>query len=88
MENPLVFYPREAWAMVYKHVRLAGMVLRLSVLRRRLKRDPKARQYIDEALTPVRDDDMDMLEMFSVTESARTATAKIKRDAARVAAKV
>ncbi len=88
LENPLVFYPREAWAVVSKHVRLAGMVLRLSRVRRRLKRDPAARQYMDEALTPVRDDDMDVLEMFSVTESARSATAKVKKDAARVAARV
>ena len=88
LENPLVFYPREAWAVVSKHARLAGMILRLSVLRRRLKRDPAARHYMDEALRPVRDDDMDVLEMFSVTEAARTATAKVRRDAARVTAKV
>lgn len=88
LENPLLFYPREVWSVVSKHARLAGLVLRLSLLRRRLKRDPNARSYTDEALTPVRDDDMDVLEMFSVTEAARTATAKVKRDAARVAAKV
>ncbi len=43
---------------------------------------------MDEALTPVRDDDLDVLEMFSVTEAARTATAKVKRDAAKAVARV
>ena len=88
LEHPLVFYPRETWAVISKHARLAGMILRLSLLRRRLKRDPNARRYMDEALTPVREDDLDVLEMFSVTEAARTATAKVKREAARIAAKV
>jgi hypothetical protein len=88
-ENPLVFYPRYAWDTVAKHVRLAGIVLRMSKIRRELKADKSARNYMDAALTPVREDDMDTLEMFSVTEAARTATVKAKRDAAaRVAARV
>ncbi len=82
IESRWSFYPRESWAFVSKHVRLAGLVVQLSALRWRLKRDPAARQYMDEALTPVRDDDMDVLEMFSVTEAARGAAAKAKRDAA------
>ena len=64
------------------------MILRLGKVRKRLKRDPAARAYMDEALTPVREDDLDTLEMFSVTEAARTATVRAKRDAARVAARV
>ncbi|MDT7951676.1 MAG: B12-binding domain-containing radical SAM protein [Acetobacteraceae bacterium] len=88
IENAFLFYPREAWSIVSKHARLAGTVMRLSRVRRQLKKDPNARNYMDEALTPVRDDEMDVLEMFNVNEAARTATAKIKRDAVRVAAKV
>ena len=86
-ENPLIFYPRYAWETVTKHARLLRVVLRMARVRKQLKRDPAARQYMDEALTPVRADDMDVLEMFSVTEAARTATVKAKRDAARVAAR-
>jgi hypothetical protein len=82
VESPLVFYRRYAWETVTKHVRLGATVLRLARLRRQLKRDPKARHYMDEALTPVQDDDLDTLEMFSVTEAARHASEKAKRDAA------
>ena len=85
IENPFLFYPREAWSVVSKHARLAGMVWRMARLRRRLKRDPNARNYMDEALTPVRDEEMDTLEMFNVSQAARAATDKAKRDAARVA---
>ncbi len=88
IENPAIFYPRYAWNTLAKHVRIARMVLRLGKIRKQLKRDPAARSYMDEALTPVREDDLDTLEMFSVSEAARTATVRAKRDAARVAAKV
>ncbi|GAC1485220.1 MAG: hypothetical protein NVS2B11_11010 [Acetobacteraceae bacterium] len=88
VENALTFYPRYGWQTLTKHVRLLGIVLRMGRVRKALKRDPNARHYMDAALTPVRDDDMDTLEMFNVTEAARTATVKAKRDLARVAARV
>ena len=70
-----------------KHVRIARMVWRLAKVRRAIKRDPQARAYMDTALTPVSADDVDELEMFRVTEAARGAAAKVRRDAARVAAR-
>ncbi len=82
IENPLVFYPKYVAELVVKHARLARVIWRMSRVRRRIKRDPNARDYMDTALTPVRDDDFDALEMFSVTEAARSASAKARRDAA------
>ncbi len=86
-ENPLVFYPRYGLDLIVKHVRLAGIVWQLGAVRRALKRDPAARQYMDQALTPVQADDMDVLEMFTQTDAARAATVKVRRDAAKVAAR-
>ncbi len=83
IENPLVFYPRYAAETVAKHLRLLRMVWRIARVRRQLKRDPHARDYMDQALTPVHDDDTEVLEMFTVTESARAAGAKAKRAATR-----
>jgi hypothetical protein len=40
---------------------------------------------MDQALMPVEDSDLDTLEMLNVTESARAAGDKVRRDAARVA---
>jgi radical SAM superfamily enzyme YgiQ (UPF0313 family) len=51
--NPLVFYPRYAAELIWKHLRLAQEVVYFYRLRRKLKRDPAARSYVDEALTPV-----------------------------------
>ena len=50
-------------------------------VRRAIKRDPHARDYMDTALTPVTDDEMDVLEMFNVTDAARAAGVKARRDA-------
>ena len=58
---------------------MGRIVWRMSAVRRALKRDPKARDYMDEALTPVTDADLDDLEMFNVTTSARAAADKAKR---------
>jgi hypothetical protein len=87
-ESPLLFYPRFAAETVIKHIRVAGMIWRLGRIRRALKRDPKARDYTDVALTPVQDNDLDTLQMFNGTESARRAVSKVKQDAARAAARV
>ena len=88
VENPLLFYPKFAFDTVAKHVRLLGVVLRMARVRRALKRDPHAREYMDQALMPVQDDELDTLEMFNVTAAARTAGDKAKRDIARHAAPV
>ena len=56
VENPLVFYPRYLGNLLSKHFTLARLIVKYALLRARLKRDPNARHYMDEALTPVPDD--------------------------------
>jgi hypothetical protein len=80
-ENPLIFYPRYLANLVVKHVQIGRVVWRMARIRRELKRDPAARRYMDQALTPVSADDLDTLEMFNVTESARAAATKARRPA-------
>ena len=65
------FWPGYVLDLVVRHIRIGIMAARLLILRRRLKRDPAARDYRDLALTPVSDDDT--LELFTVTESSRRA---------------
>ena len=74
-----IFYPKYAFELIAKHVAIARIVWRMGAVRRALKRDPKARDYVDEALTPVTDAELDDLEMFNVTASARAAADKAKR---------
>jgi hypothetical protein len=81
IENPLVFWPKYLADLVVKHVRIGRVIWRMARVRRAIKRDPHARDYMDTALRPVADDDLDLLEMFSVTASARTAADKARRPA-------
>jgi radical SAM family protein len=80
VESPWAFYPRYATDLGWKHIRLARLVWRFGRIRRRLKRDPLARAYTDQALTPVSETELDALEMFSATEAAKTAVEKVRKD--------
>jgi radical SAM superfamily enzyme YgiQ (UPF0313 family) len=83
LENPFLFYPRYTAALIGKHVHVLRMILRMAAVRRAIKRDPNRRAYMDTALTPVSDDEMDQLEMFTATDAGRAAAEKAKRDLAR-----
>jgi Radical SAM superfamily len=78
IESPLVFYPRYVGNLIWKHMRLAGRIIDLALFRQHLKRDPKARDYMDVALTPVADDDADSYEMLSQSKSANRELVKIQ----------
>ncbi|WP_158812633.1 radical SAM protein [Methylocapsa sp. S129] len=79
IESPVTFYPKYIFGVVAKHLAIARIVWRMALVRRAVKRDPEARKYMDQALTPVTGDDLDGLEMFNVTASARAAADKAKR---------
>jgi radical SAM superfamily enzyme YgiQ (UPF0313 family) len=66
LENPLVFYPKYAYELVYKHVRLAGQIIRFGRFRYQLKADPEAKNFRDVALTPVLEEDTSTLELLRV----------------------
>ncbi len=66
LENPLVFYPKYAYELVYKHVRLAGQIIKFGRFRYQLKADPEAKNFRDVALTPVLEEDTSTLELLRV----------------------
>jgi hypothetical protein len=48
-------------------------------LKRRIERDPDRHRYMDQALTPVRDDDDETLDLLTKTEGGRAAVAHQKK---------
>jgi hypothetical protein len=78
LESPWVFYPRYVADLISKHAQLAKQLWDLGRFRQRLKHDPNARDYMDLALTPVAEDDLDSYEMFSNSESAKSAASKAR----------
>ena len=78
-ETPWVFWPRFAWETLYKHAILAGAIGRLLVWEMVIARDRDARAYTDRALTPVRDDEDETLDLLTKTTGARSAIAHVKK---------
>ncbi|MBV9221234.1 MAG: radical SAM protein [Methylobacteriaceae bacterium] len=85
VENPFVFYPKYLLDLIAKHVRIGRMIWCLGRVRRAIKRDPNRARFMDLALTPVADDELESLEMFQVSDATRAAAAKAKRMASAAA---
>ncbi len=81
IENPLVFYPKYAWQIFFKHVSVIPLVWRLMRVRRKLKRDPSRYDYCDLALTPANDDELQELAMFNETRGGFEEVARIEQQA-------
>jgi radical SAM superfamily enzyme YgiQ (UPF0313 family) len=84
IENPLVFHVKRAVELTSTWTRVARLVWRLSRVRRALRRDPNARNYMDQALMPVTDGELDTLEMLTISDAARAAAGKARANAARL----
>ena len=73
-----IFYPRYWTESVFKLARLAILYGRIRRIYKRIKADPKRFKYMDVALTPVTDHDVEDLEMFH-TPSAPAFVAQEQR---------
>jgi radical SAM superfamily enzyme YgiQ (UPF0313 family) len=78
-ENPWLFWPRFVWETFAKHVVLAGTIGRLLVWQTVITYDPGARNYMDQALTPVSDDEDETLDLLTKTTGGRAAVAHVKK---------
>ena len=66
VENPLVFYPRYIKEFITKHWFMLRLLLRYHRMRKALDADPESKNYTDQALTPVSDDEQDVFELYGV----------------------
>ncbi len=78
-ENPFVFWPRFVAESIYKIGAAVSLNLKLILEARAIERDPNAKAYMDQALTPVRDDDDVTLDLLTKTTGAGAAVAHIKK---------
>jgi radical SAM superfamily enzyme YgiQ (UPF0313 family) len=78
-ESSWVFWPRFVWESFSKHAIMAGTIGRLLLWKMAIARDPNARAYMDQALTPVHDDEDVTLDLLTKTSGARAAVAHIKK---------
>lgn len=78
-ENPWLFWPRFGWETFAKHMLLAGAILWLFAWQTAIRYSPGARGYMDQALTPVGDDEDETLDLLTKTSGAREAVSHIRK---------
>ena len=78
LENPLRFYPKYFASMLWKQFCWISLYLRLRLIYRKVKRDPQRLEYMDLALEPIRDDEIETRELFQ-SETAQKYVTQIKR---------
>jgi radical SAM superfamily enzyme YgiQ (UPF0313 family) len=78
-EPVLLFWPRLAWETTRKTFAILARLVWLSNEAIKAARDPARYAYMDQALTPVHDDDDETLDLMTKTSGARAAVAHIKR---------
>jgi hypothetical protein len=78
-ESALLFWPRLAWETTYKTAVILSSFASLTKEAIKAARDPERYKYMDQALTPVHDDDDETLDLMTKTTGARAAVAHIKR---------
>jgi hypothetical protein len=80
LENPFVFYPRYIAELAVKHAHMVRVIWKFARIRSAIRRDPHAKDYMDQAIMPVGDDELETLEMFGINESAKAAVSKARRE--------
>jgi radical SAM superfamily enzyme YgiQ (UPF0313 family) len=78
-ERAWIFWPRLAWDTVRKTFVTLSRLSALSVVAIKAVRNPERHGYMDQALTPVHDDDDQVLDLMTKTGGARAAIAHIQR---------
>ena len=79
IEPVWMFYPKFAWEIVSKHVRMIRHWLILDRMRRRVRNDPGRHAYTDAGLAPVEDNETETFELFTHNESARSEVVRTRK---------
>ncbi|MGH6981479.1 MAG: B12-binding domain-containing radical SAM protein, partial [Stellaceae bacterium] len=80
LENPLVFYSKYLSGVAYRHVRLLGWIMYFGAIRFWLARNPRRREYIDEAIVPISEDEFDSRDMYKTGATAAAAVEKHRKE--------
>ena len=80
-ESIWAFYSSHVMATIANNLRLAGLIIWILRLKRRIERDPNMRSYMDVALTPVSDGDEEF-DLLTKTTGAKAAIDHLKKVAA------
>ncbi len=77
--HPLLFWPRFTWETFSKHMKLAGVIAKMSYAAFKIARNPASKTYMDQALTPVEDNEEERLELFTKTSGGTAAVTHVRK---------
>ncbi len=78
LEPVWLFYPKFLAEIVAKQFRWVSLYTRLRLIYRKIRRDPQRHEYMDLALEPVTDDEMETRELFQ-SEGAQAFVGQVRR---------
>ena len=78
-ENPWLIWCRFVWGTLYKQAILVFTIGRLVLVKAGIDRDPNRQAYMDQALSPVREDENDTLDLLTRTTGGSAAVAHIRK---------
>jgi hypothetical protein len=81
-EDLFSFYSNFLQATISHNLGWIRIAWRMLQVKRRIERDPERYSYTDQALTPVREDDEELYELFSAPAGAKAAIEHLKKVAA------
>lgn len=79
LENPLIFYPKTFFETLWKQIKWISLYLRLRLIYRKVRNDPKKHEYMDLALEPVLENETETRELFQ-SEAALEFLDKVNRN--------
>lgn len=79
LENPLIFYPKTFLETLWKQIKWITLYSRLRLIYRKVRKDPKKHEYMDLALEPVTENEIETRELFQ-SEAAHNFLDKINRN--------
>jgi radical SAM superfamily enzyme YgiQ (UPF0313 family) len=79
IESPISFYARYAAEIAWKAATLGKRWRMLRRIVKKIEADPKAKFYMDEAMTPVAEEDSEHMELYTQNEAARVAVERERR---------
>ena len=79
LENPLIFYPKVLLETLRKQIQWITLYSRLRLIYRKVRKDPKKLEYMDLALEPVMENEIETRELFQ-SEAAHNYLNKVHRN--------
>jgi hypothetical protein len=73
------YYPKYAWRFAKNSFQEVRLLIWILITMQRIYRDKNRYAYVDQALTPVSDDETEKLELFTHSEAARESVKHVQK---------